>query len=496
MDYYTRLTCKCVCSRWLEILMTDFQFVADRTLDLRNCSIAQYIPPFQILQDTLYNYNGLILNEESINFEDFEDVREFWEAVGKVVTSVKYEGTWNSKLVIVLTAFDNLRTFETLEKEVLHGMSQLSTNFLSKAFGNVETLHIDSFQSEFGTVFLNLKTVVYGKGNLKYKARLTDDKSGSSLKVPTLVDDGSCTSKDIGIIEFEHRLQPDETFNNFSQFLKSHPSIKKTNLILNHVPREPIPTKVDSLSLEKMDTNILDYLTPSLKKRLKSLTLKKMHLRNLDSLSSATVFSNVEYLGVKLERRPNHCESGHCLGSEGPSQKFSLSYKFPSLKELNIDLKVLKRFCTSSDTPMTHVRKLIIRGEGRMISNFDWKRIFPNLRYLRIKLLSPFTETQQNMSEIFSNLKDLLPDLSYLRIIPEKSEEESEEEFSVAKYEVLTTAQNLKTLTLDYDFDSCTVRKTLVTYLFSQLCKLNVVKLGTNESFCFYRRDSLDLVDN
>lgn len=464
--------------------MTDFQFIEDRTLDLRDCNgIANYYP----YEDALYSYNRLILNEETINFDDFEDVREFWEKVGKLVTSVKYNGTWNSRMVIVLTVFENLKAFETLGKDVLHGMSQLSTNFLSKAFRNIEILHIDKLQCDLGNVFPNIKVIVYDTGNLKYKVRLTDKKSyegptnQTSLISYALNDN---VGRHTEFIEFEHRLQHDESFEEFREFLKLYPSIRKINLILNHEPKEPIPEKIDSLTLEKMDTSILDMLTPRINLKLKRLVLRKMQMTYLDCLSSATIYPNIEYLSIKLDH--------HTIDDVNFSKPLSISHKFPRLKELNLDLKLLSWFSNSS-IPMPHVRKLTIKGEGRMISDSNWEKIFPNLTYLKTNLTSPFKETQKSLNEI---LKDLLPGLTYLRIISEKLDDNNEEEFTLMKYNVLTYAQKLKTLILDYDFENCMNRINFTTFLFNQLCNLNIVKLGSNGNFYLYKRHNLDAIDS
>lgn len=467
--------------------MNDFQFTKDRTLNLRDCDIAPGTIPYNIFKNAFFNYNRLILNDASINFDDFEDVREFWEKIGKSVNSVKYKGKWNSKMVICLTVFENLKILETSRADVLHGCSQMSINFLSKAFRNIEILHIDSIECNFENLFPNLKIIIYGTGNLKYKMRLTDERpyNNSISKEPLMnYTEGNNVVRHVEFIESEYRLQQYGSFKKLLEILESNQSIK-INLILNYVPKEPIPDKINSLTLEKMNASILDEYLPNYNVKLKHLVLHNMYISYLDCLSTAIDYPNIEYLSIKLNHRSIDEAVIQC-NSEN-SECFSLSQKFPRLKELNVDLKVLRKFCNFK-TPMNHLRKLIITVEGCcMMSNINWSIMFPNLKYLRINLWLPFTEGI-SLTDIIMDIKDLLPNLTYLRIIPVNLNEDNEEEFKLLKYKALTYARNLKTLILGCSFKNCMNRVSFTTYLFDKLRHLKIIKLKSNGVFCLYRK--------
>uniref|UniRef100_A0A336MIL5 CSON000348 protein n=1 Tax=Culicoides sonorensis TaxID=179676 RepID=A0A336MIL5_CULSO len=515
LDNKTRLNCKLVCSRWQEILMTDFEFMQDRTLDLRDYHIEKSQTVYQTFLNTKFNYNCLILNHETTRFEDFEDVREFWETLGQHITSVKYQGLWDSKMVIILSTFENMSEFETELAQLNHGTSQMSKSFLSKAFKDVNVLHIDRPPAleTLEEIFHTLDTLYFGKHQYKCKVHIDKkveqyiEKYNTNLqKISTY--EGSKhqnleslgLESDIQFIDVSSRLTEEKDFTFLNDFVKHQQNVKKIHLTISHIPRQPLPNSIESLILENVDPADLDRFMaiPELKKAKRLTFNKPPPIKTLEQVfTSSVIYNNIEYLSVRLIYQFNDsilCHHCNCAKLSNPNM--SLASKFPNLKELDVDFNQLKEFFESNlftkDT-FTQLKKLTISGYGPFKIGYSLVKVFPQLTELNIKFLpSSSNQRKQTVNEVIWELRELIPNLTCLEISPEQCEPDSRKEnLAFLRTMICARGRKLKTLKLILTDSDKMTKENLAKYFFRTHTQLNLVKFEDNT--CKYYRSSFEL---
>ncbi|XP_063701191.1 uncharacterized protein LOC134831401 [Culicoides brevitarsis] len=87
----SRLTCKEVCKRWCELLMTRAIFRADRHIYLNKCLIEPHRPPMSVFLNAKYRYQIVTLDNGNIYLpfvNDFDSTIEFWKYLGESVTEM------------------------------------------------------------------------------------------------------------------------------------------------------------------------------------------------------------------------------------------------------------------------------------------------------------------------------------------------------------------------------------------------------------------------
>lgn len=104
LDFDSRKTCKQVCSLWLEILMTEFEFKNDRQLKLTNCYFDTTLAPVSVFINSKYEYESSCISIDKIytNLVIKDDISaEFWNKIGAITLNMddlRGLKLWPSKL--------------------------------------------------------------------------------------------------------------------------------------------------------------------------------------------------------------------------------------------------------------------------------------------------------------------------------------------------------------------------------------------------------------
>ncbi|XP_063700761.1 uncharacterized protein LOC134831053 [Culicoides brevitarsis] len=90
LSYEERLACRIVCQRWLQLLLTDFQFRNDRQLFLSNCFIHPDYPPASVLLKSEFSYETLTISKSALKWLCYKsDAAPFFKFLGQSVVKIQ-----------------------------------------------------------------------------------------------------------------------------------------------------------------------------------------------------------------------------------------------------------------------------------------------------------------------------------------------------------------------------------------------------------------------